>query len=211
MLTRVGTSDVDFPIIVNNETLSLPAIKAQGTMLVTDKKAQAFTENINDRPTPVEILVLDDPQNPIVLDYRFTNQPFRIQVVKIDYPTEEKKIEQALAKQKKAIVYGIYFDFNSDKIKPESKPVMDEIAAALKDNPDWQLTVNGFTDNIGGDAYNLDLSKRRSASVKQALVTKYGVASERLTTSGSGDSSPIDTNDTLEGRARNRRVELTRQ
>jgi outer membrane protein OmpA-like peptidoglycan-associated protein len=210
-LTKVGSSDVDYPIIVNNEAMKLPTILARGTMLVTDKKMQAYTENINDRPTPVEIQVLDDPKNPLVLNYSFTNQHFRIQVVKIEYPSNDKKIEQALAKEKKAVVYGIYFDFNSDKVKPESKPVMDEIAAALKDHPDWNLTVNGYTDNIGGVSYNLDLSKRRSASVKQDLITQYHIAPERLATGGYGDSSPIDTNDTLEGRARNRRVELTRQ
>lgn len=210
-LSRVGSVDVDYPVIVNNQAVKVPTILAKGMMLVTDKKLQTDTENINNRPTPVEIQVLDDPKNPLVLNYSFTNQKFRIQVVKIEYPTNEKKIEQALAKEKKAVVYGIYFDFNSDKIKSESKPVMDEIAAALNDNPDWKLTVNGYTDNIGGDSYNLDLSKRRSASVKQALIAQYHIVPDRLSANGYGNSSPVDTNDTLEGRARNRRVELTRQ
>lgn len=210
-LTKVGRSDVDYPIIVNNDAVKLPTILARGTMLVSDEGLQTDTQNINNRPTPVEIQVLDDPMNPLVLNYSFTNQHFRIQVVKIEFPTNEKKIEQTLAKEKKAVIYGIYFDFNSDKIKPESKPVMDEIAAALKDHPDWNLTVNGYTDNIGGDGYNLDLSKRRAASVKQSLITQYHISPEGLATGGYGDSSPIDTNDTLEGRARNRRVELTRQ
>jgi len=210
-LSRVGSSDLDYPMIVNNEAIELPTILARGTMLVTDKGLKADTENINNRPTPVEIQVLDDAKNPLVLNYSFTNQKFRVQVVKIEYPTKEKKIEQALAKEKKAVVYGIYFDFNSDKIRVESKSVMDEIAAALKNNPDWKLTVNGYTDNIGGDGYNLDLSRRRSASVRQALVTQYHIPPDRLTAGGYGDSSPIDTNDTLQGRARNRRVELTRQ
>jgi flagellar basal body-associated protein FliL len=147
-LSRVESSDVDYPVIVNNEPVKLPTILARGMMVVTDKTLQADTENINNRPTPVEIQVLDDPKNPLVLDYNFTNQKFRIQVVKIEYPSNERKIEQALAKEKKAVVYGIYFDFNSDKIKPESKPVLDEIAAALKDNPDWKLTVNGFTVSV---------------------------------------------------------------
>lgn len=210
-LTKVGRSDVDYPIIVNNDAVKLPTILARGTMLVSDEGLQTDTQNINNRPTPVEIQVLDDPMNPLVLNYSFTNQHFRIQVVKIEFPTNEKRIEQTLAKEKKAVIYGIYFDFNSDKIKPESKPVMDEIAAALKDHPDWNLTVNGYTDNIGGDGYNLDLSKRRAASVKQSLITQYHISPEGLATGGYGDSSPIDTNDTLEGRARNRRVELTRQ
>jgi outer membrane protein OmpA-like peptidoglycan-associated protein len=81
----------------------------------------------------------------------------------------------------------------------------------MTDNPDWKLTVEGNTDNIGGDAYNLDLSKRRAAEVKRTLVTEYHIAPDRLSTDGFGASHPIDTNDTLEGRARNRRVELSRE
>jgi hypothetical protein len=93
----------------------------------------------------------------------------------------------------------------------ESTPVLEEIAGVLRDNPEWSLTVNGHTDNIGGDVYNLDLSKRRAAAVKQALITQYRIAPERLSADGFGASRPVDTNDTLAGRARNRRVELTRQ
>ena|SRR5882724_3188745 len=80
---------------------------------------------------------------------------------------------------------------------------------AMADNPDWKLTITGHTDNIGGDKYNLDLSQRRSAAVKRALVERYHEDPNRLSTAGRGDSSPLTTNDTLEGRARNRRVELT--
>ena len=69
--------------------------------------------------------------------------------------------------------------------------------------------MEGNTDNIGGDVYNLDLSKRRAAAVKETLVTRYHIAPDRLSTNGFGASHPIETNDTLEGRARNRRVELT--
>jgi outer membrane protein OmpA-like peptidoglycan-associated protein len=81
----------------------------------------------------------------------------------------------------------------------------------MTDNPDWKLTVEGHTDNIGGDPYNLDLSKRRAAAVKEALVTRFHIAPDRLANDGYGASRPVETNDTLEGRARNRRVELTRE
>jgi outer membrane protein OmpA-like peptidoglycan-associated protein len=64
---------------------------------------------------------------------------------------------------------------------------------------------------VGGDSYNLDLSKRRAAAVKQALVGQYNITADRLLTGGFGASRPVETNDTLEGRARNRRVELVRQ
>jgi outer membrane protein OmpA-like peptidoglycan-associated protein len=121
------------------------------------------------------------------------------------------RLEQELEKTGRVKIYDIYFDFRSDQLRPESKKVLDEIAQVMRDHPDWKLSVEGNTDNIGGDDYNLDLSKRRAASVKTALVSQYDVAGDRLNTTGFGRSHPVDTNDTIEGRARNRRVELARQ
>jgi outer membrane protein OmpA-like peptidoglycan-associated protein len=88
---------------------------------------------------------------------------------------------------------------------------LNQIAAILHKNPDWKLSVSGYTDNIGDDAFNLDLSKRRAAAVKDSLVAKYKATAENLTTDGYGSSHPVASNDTIEGRARNRRVELQRQ
>ena len=70
--------------------------------------------------------------------------------------------------------------------------------------------MEGHTDSLGGDAPNLDLSRRRAAAVKQALASGYGIDAGRLQTAGFGASRPKESNDTLEGRARNRRVELVR-
>jgi outer membrane protein OmpA-like peptidoglycan-associated protein len=81
----------------------------------------------------------------------------------------------------------------------------------LKAHPQWKLRIDGHTDGIGNDAANLDLSKRRSAAVKAALVTRYGIEGGRLSTGGYGESRPQATNETPEGRARNRRVELRRE
>jgi OOP family OmpA-OmpF porin len=81
----------------------------------------------------------------------------------------------------------------------------------MKLHPDWKLNVAGHTDNVGGDAFNLDLSKKRSAAVKEALVSQYRISADRLITAGYGASSPVETNETLEGRARNRRVELSKE
>ncbi|HLM81844.1 MAG TPA: OmpA family protein [Terriglobales bacterium] len=92
----------------------------------------------------------------------------------------------------------------------QGRTVLKEIAQVLQDHPDWKLTVKGHTDNIGGDTFNLDLSKRRAAAVKNALVKDYAIVPDRLLTDGFGRSRPVDSNDTLEGRARNRRVELCR-
>ena len=122
-----------------------------------------------------------------------------------------ERIERELNDEGRAIVYGIYFDFASDRLKPESQPVLADIATVMKQHPTWSLAVEGHTDNIGGDTYNLDLSKRRSAAVKQALVSDYQIAANRLDPSGYGASRPKDTNSTIEGRARNRRVELVKR
>ena len=211
LLTRVEQSHVSIPVIVNGTATTLPAIHAAGTVLVESKKAQELSKDPVDQPLATDLYVLDDPANPLVLLFKQNANNFRVQVTEIRFPLPrpEMKIEQELSKNKKALVYGIYFDYNSDEIKSESEPVLKEIAQAMADKPDWKLTVIGHTDNIGGHKYNLELSQRRSASVKKALVERYHVDPNRLSTSGSGDYAPIDTNDTLEGRARNRRVELT--
>lgn len=119
-------------------------------------------------------------------------------------------LEQALQTQRKADVYSIYFSFNSAAIRAESEPTLAEIGRILRSHPDWRLAVNGHTDSIGGDPSNLELSQRRAAAVKDALVSRYGIPASRLSTAGLGRAQPKDTNDTLEGRARNRRVELVR-
>jgi outer membrane protein OmpA-like peptidoglycan-associated protein len=107
-------------------------------------------------------------------------------------------------------VYDIYFSFNSDEIREESEPTLTELGDILRRHPDWKLSVAGHTDGIASDAFNLDLSKRRAAAVKKVLVSRFGVNEARLITTGYGKSRPRDTNETAEGRARNRRVELVR-
>jgi outer membrane protein OmpA-like peptidoglycan-associated protein len=119
-------------------------------------------------------------------------------------------LETSLEREHRAVIYGIYFDFNSATIKPQSATVLHTIADVMKKNSDWALTVEGHTDNIGGNAANQDLSARRAAAVRTALI-ELGISETRLLASGFGASAPRDTNTTLAGRARNRRVELTRQ
>jgi outer membrane protein OmpA-like peptidoglycan-associated protein len=119
-------------------------------------------------------------------------------------------LEQALVATGKADVYSVYFSFNSDAIRDESEPTLKDIAEVLRRHPTWRLAVNGHTDSIGGDQSNLDLSRRRAAAVMAWLVGRYAIAADRLATAGFGRSQPKDTNNTLEGRARNRRVELVR-
>ena len=99
-------------------------------------------------------------------------------------------IEQALATTGKVDIYSIYFSFNSDVIREESEPTLKEIAEVLRRNPEWKLRVGGHTDNVGTDQYNLDLSKRRAAAVKDGLVKRYTIDPGRLATAGFGKSQP---------------------
>jgi outer membrane protein OmpA-like peptidoglycan-associated protein len=122
-----------------------------------------------------------------------------------------QEIEKSLQEKGRVDVYGIHFDFDRDVLRPESEPVLRQIADAMNANPSWKLYVNGHTDSVGGDAHNLNLSNRRGAAVKEALVAKYQIDPSRLTPKRYGATQPKESNDTIEGRARNRRVELVRQ
>jgi outer membrane protein OmpA-like peptidoglycan-associated protein len=208
--------DVAYPLIVNDQKVTVPAIHLTGIFDSHGKDARPVRE----RPVhiPTELYVLDDPLDPLVLLLKMTapqyhDGKYRIEVTSVSFevPHPVNLVEKQLTEQKRAVTYGIYFDFNKDTIKPESEPVLKQIVQAMTDNPTWKLTVEGHTDNIGGNDYNLDLSKRRAAAVKRALVDQYHIDPERLQTDGFGASRPVETNDTLEGRARNRRVELTRE
>jgi outer membrane protein OmpA-like peptidoglycan-associated protein len=203
-LTAAGTihavepKPVPYPMIVNDALVSLSAWHVKGNFV----QAGAAV--------PVEWYILDDPHNPITLRAAFGTD--KTDIVRISFPVDNpsQSLETALAKDHRAVTYGIYFDFNSATIKPQSVAVLQTIAEVMKKNPQWSLTVEGHTDNIGGAAANQDLSARRAAAVRAALIP-LGIAETRLVASGFGSSVPRDTNTTLAGRARNRRVELTRQ
>src|ERR1019366_3922462 len=175
ILERVEPGDVPYPMIVNDQPVTLPAIHLAGIMKSWGK--DPTPKKMRPVHTEADFYVIDDPLDPLVLMMRMKDpvlhdNKFRIEVVKIDYKTPHPVniVEKQLSEQKRAITYGIYFDFNKDTIKPESEPVLKQIVQAMTDNPSWKLTVSGHTDNIGGDAYNLDLSKPRAAAVKQTLV-----------------------------------------
>ncbi len=121
------------------------------------------------------------------------------------------QMQEALANTGSINLYGIQFDFDKDVVKPESKPTLDEISKVLHAAPDLRLAIVGHTDKQGTAAYNVDLSKRRAESVVASLTDDYDIAKSRLTPRGAGASAPLAPNDTEEGRAKNRRVELVRQ
>ncbi len=108
----------------------------------------------------------------------------------------------------KLVTYGIYFDVNKDVVKPESYSTLKSIATILTENPDVKVKIVGHTDSDGADAANLDLSKRRGASVKNELVKTFGIDATRLESDGLGETVPVAPNDTPSNKALNRRVEL---
>lgn len=121
---------------------------------------------------------------------------------------EASEIEQALARDGRIAIYGIYFDFDQADIKPESQPQIDQLGALLKDNPALQVIVVGHTDGKGAFDYNLSLSQRRAQAVADALVSGYAVERARVVPAGAGMVSPVASNRTEDGRAKNRRVEI---
>ena len=104
------------------------------------------------------------------------------------------------------ILKGVNFEFDSSRLTPEARSILNDVAETMMAYPDVKVDVEGHTDSIGPDAYNLALSERRANAVKRYLV-QQGVPAERMTPVGYGETIPIDTNDTEEGRANNRRVE----
>lgn len=108
-------------------------------------------------------------------------------------------------------IYGIYFDFNKADVKPESAPALQEITKLLERDSKLKLYVVGHTDNSGGYDYNMKLSQARAEAVVKELITKHKVAAARLKAAGVGPLAPVTSNDTEEGKAKNRRVELVKQ
>ncbi len=128
-------------------------------------------------------------------------------LVTVDAAAMAKEIAQA----GHIALYGIYFDTNKADLKPESTAAIVEIAKLLKADPGLKLLVVGHTDGVGGYEPNVVLSDRRAAAVLQELTTKHGVAAARLRAVGVGMAAPVASNETDEGRAKNRRVELVKQ
>ncbi len=191
-------------VLVNGRPVRLPGIRARGAL--TNPTA----------PQPelrMSLLFLDDPATPWILEVEARTPAAgtgRRQLVRISYPTGRPELETELAQRCRVNVYDIYFATASAELDSASAPTVGRIAEALGDHPNWQVTIVGHTDSIGGSDYNLDLSRRRAERVRTALVTNHGVGGTRLRADGRGESQPVEDNGTLTGRARNRRVELAR-
>ncbi len=204
-LHRVEPYDLAWPVLLNDKPVDLPVVHAMCKWDDGDESHMYY---------------LDQPDNPVVMCAQLGIVPEVLGILQINLPPAdqikaakqaESDMEKQLADKKPVEIYGIYFDTASAVIKPRSEAVLKQIADVLQKNPSWKLNVSGHTDNIGSDSSNQVLSEQRAAAVKDALVTRYKISPDRLSTAGHGASQPVATNDTMIGRAKNRRVELQRQ
>ena len=208
---RIGGGTERIPVIVNDTRVELPVVHLKGSYL--GDYVELFVLDNDDYPMTLKGVTWSGPGGTVNRTETVTVKiSFRCEAATtVTGAPPPNPIEQALLRTGRAAVYDLYFDFNSDRLRRESEPTLREIAEVLGRHPDWKLSVEGHTDSIGSDQANLDLSRRRAASVKTALTSRFQIDASRLTTDGFGESRPQDTNDTLEGRARNRRVELVRR
>jgi hypothetical protein len=125
--------------------------------------------------------------------------------------SETDVLYDALMANGRWVTQGILFATGKAVLQPESRPVLKEIAATMKQHGDLKILIEGHTDNVGSPASNLTLSDARAAAVKTVLVSEYGIDGGRITTKGLGDTKPSVPNTTAAGRAQNRRVEIVKQ
>lgn len=176
--------------------------------------ATAPDDSGNDRTLAIYAYTIQDD-----LYCKALNERTGVLVVAIEPKAREKKMvtvtsdemAKALAADGRISLYGTYFDTSKSAVKPDSKATLEQIAALLKAQPRLELGVVGHTDNVGGAAPNLKLSRRRADAVVTALVEDYGIDEARLEASGAGMSKPVADNGSEEGRAKNRRVELVKR
>ena len=187
-------------IVRNYET----AIKqAGGKILGGDERRVAAEIRKNGLMTGVYVEAFNDGRN-----YSLTI--VESQEMKQEVVADAKVMQNDITNTGRTIIYGIYFDTGSATIKPESEKALVEMVKLLKGSPTLKVYVVGHTDNVGSLDSNLKLSSARAASVVKALVTR-GIAAARLQSAGVGPYSPVASNDTDAGKAKNRRVEFVKQ
>ncbi|HEX2960795.1 MAG TPA: OmpA family protein [Ignavibacteriales bacterium] len=198
-------SDIDDNITVGKMgkivRLSISVQKQRYRVWIDNKKIYDLPRFMN--PAQYDIFKIGlwyfDDQTPDAYEVLFSNVRFAVGA-----PDMRNK----LLTEGKLVTRGITFDSGSDKIKPESYGTLKEIAGILKENSDIKVKIVGHTDSDGSDGANLELSKKRSVSVKNALAQEFGIDSSRMDTDGKGESEPVSENSTPSGKANNRRVEF---
>ena len=186
------------------------------SVLVNGRRAELSAIHLEGRFGPEgsvrvqDYWILADSANPLILKIRIGYAV--LQMIRIDFPDQGASVavERDLDTACRAEVPGIYFAFGSARLEPASNPALKEIAALVTRHPEWAFTIEGHTDNVGDAAANQRLSVQRADAVRDAVAGRSGAVASRLRSAGFGATRPRETNATLDGRARNRRVELVR-
>jgi outer membrane protein OmpA-like peptidoglycan-associated protein len=218
-LTRASADIEPFPMLVNGRRVTVPAMRLRGQFVARERKWEP------------NVWVLADSAFPLILKISpsASNTENVLQTVRIDLPDESAlsgdkgkdrngqeagragDVERALASACRVELPGIYFAFNSAVLDSASHRTIAHLAAMLERHPEWALTLEGHTDSIGGGGEsNQLLSQRRAEAVLAGLTTRMGARARAIRAVGYGASRPREPNATIEGRARNRRVELVR-
>jgi outer membrane protein OmpA-like peptidoglycan-associated protein len=205
-LTRVSPQAERFPLLVNGSRTAVPALHLKGS----------FADGV--QRSEWDLWVLADSTHPLLLKSVLLGDVF--QMVRADLPAElhadggdltgAKVLDQELEAQCRLELPGVYFAFGTAIIDPISDRALDEVARVLTAHRDWTFTVEGHTDSVGTTAANQALSQRRAEAVRARLAEHHGVDTHAWRAVGYGASRPRESNATIEGRARNRRVELVR-
>jgi outer membrane protein OmpA-like peptidoglycan-associated protein len=210
-LTRVAPSSQPFPLLVDGRRVTVPALHLRGD----------FTDGA--RSAAMELWVLADSAHPLLLKSVLGANVF--QMVRVDLPVAASGaaapggvgtlrmgglVERELGAKCRVELPGVYFAFNSARIAPASDRALAQVAAVLTRHPDWRLAVEGHTDSVGTAAANQTLSLHRAEAVRARLAEQHGVNTGAWKATGYGATQPRESNATIEGRARNRRVELVR-
>src|SRR6185312_6046364 len=188
ILTRVG-ADEPFSVLLDGRRTTLPAVHARGELKFADRTL-----------TP-ELWWLDQPGNPLTLKWVIGGS-YEI-ITRIDRPPAAQgggaagagaaPLAAGLAGHScRAELTGVYFTTGSAQVLDVSLPALQRFAALVAQHPDWQLTIEGHTDNIGSAEYNLDLSTRRAQAVRQVLIGRLGVPAARLEAKGYGLTRPVE-------------------
>lgn len=206
-LTRMSRGPEPFPLLLNGRRATVPALHLHGN----------FADGL--RRSEWELWVQADSTHPLLLKSILDGEVF--QMVRADLPPNlpardgvlspgARGLEGALDAGCRVELPGVYFAFGTATIDPISDRALAELARMLGRHPDWTFTVEGHTDSIGTTAANQALSQRRADAVLARLAERHGVDSHAWGAVGYGATRPKESNSTIEGRARNRRVELVR-
>jgi outer membrane protein OmpA-like peptidoglycan-associated protein len=202
-LSVATPAPVPFPLLVNGRRVELPALHVRGRFTARGKTWES------------QFWFLADSAYPLMVKWigSATQTGNVLQTIRVDLPSGDlpRELELGLEGACRVELPGIYFAFNSAVLDSASNRTIAAVAGVLAKHPDWTVTLEGHTDSIGSAASNRILSERRVAAVRARLVDRHQVDAARLKMAGLGSARPRESNATIEGRARNRRVELVRE